>query len=178
MDTISALTEKYKVLYELSKEVLKEDDDRNKLIEDKAAKYFPGLVVMFGGFGFFAKWTLDILFPPRSLLDDILLLVIALITVLLLTASYLIFAVLNQRRFLTRPVDVEFFDNNNELAAIYRSLSEENRSALLANRCNTDKKSNLLSWAHRAILVAITLFTALLVLYFFHSVEPRSIMCG
>jgi hypothetical protein len=167
-------TEKYKALYELSKEVLKEDDDRNKLIEDKAAKYFPGLVVMFGGYGFFAKWTIDTLFPLHSILDVIFLIDLTLITFLLLISSYLIFAILNQREFLVRPIDIDLFDNE-ELDAIYRALSELNRSMLLKNRCNTNNKSNLLWWVHWLIVVAIILFSALLPLYYIHSVEQRSV---
>jgi len=157
--------EKYRELYELSKDILGEEDRRISLIEDKANKYVQSVSIMIGGFAFFANSALSQLSKAS---DQILSLLILSATgaelALLAITIYFLMKILKPRGYKVRTIDIDFFDKN-DLPAIYRASSVMNREALDANRTSNNSKAKYLSYCHRLIIAAMAVFIPIIILY-------------
>ncbi|MDQ1351993.1 MAG: hypothetical protein QG657_2299 [Acidobacteriota bacterium] len=155
---------KYKELYALSVDVLREEDLRHMNIENKASRYWPVITALFGGFAYFSEKLISTLFPLNSYYKFYVTTLLIILLTSIVTASYFFVTIQKQQNYQTRPVDIEFFDNN-ELPAIYRTLAEKNSDAVKANRKINNAKSAKLHWGHILVILA---FSVLFLLFINH----------
>lgn len=162
--------EKYKELYDLSKEVLNEELNRFTRIDDKAAKYLSVLTLVAGAATFFGKWLIDNLMPPKTALEWILIIVAFLLCVMIFISWCMIFNVLKLHDVTKIPLNdetIKFFDDN-ELVNIYYALAKGNKEALAKNRITTDLKSKQLYMGYNAIIacgLCLVLFLSFFIAY-------------
>jgi hypothetical protein len=159
--------EKYKELYELSKEVLAEELDRFNRIDEKASKYLTVLTFLIGIYGFFCNWIITVLLPPTSKLDWLLLLIGGGVFIAVCVSWALIFLALRQRVVIKIPLDDEVlkFFRENRLIDIYYTLAKGNKDALKENREVTDRKARILECGYKAIAATMGLVFILSVLF-------------
>ena len=162
--------EKYKELYNLSKEVLKEEKDRYNRIDEKASRYFPVLTLMAGASGFFGKWMIDNLIPPETTLGWFLVTTGVLLFLSVFVSWFLILSVLRMRlveKIPLNPEMIQFFDKN-ELLDIYYALTRGNKSALENNRKTTERKSKALHLGYSGTMASGLLLILFLSLFVIH----------
>lgn len=171
--------EKYKELYNLSKEVLNEELSRFSRIDDKATKYLSILTLVAGVSGFFGKWLIDNLIPPKTTTEWELVILGALLFIMIFVSWFLIFNVLRIHTIIKMPLDAEtidFFDNN-ELIDIYYALAKGNKDALEENRKITNQKSRRLYHEYISIIINGIILILFLTIFVVHSWnEPKKIM--
>lgn len=95
--------EKYKELYYLSKEVLNEELSRFNRFDDKATKYLSILTLVAGMSGFFGKWLIDNLIPPKTGLEWTLIVIGSLLFIMIFVSWFLIFNVLKMHTITKMP---------------------------------------------------------------------------
>jgi hypothetical protein len=170
--------EKYKELYNLSKEVLNEELSRFDKIDDKAAKYLSILTLIAGVAGFFGKWLIDNFIPPKTIAEWALVILGAFLFIMLFLSWFLIFNVLRIHALVKMPLDAEtiaFFDNN-KLIDIYYALAKGNKDALAENRRTTDLKSRRLYHGYVSMIISgitLALFLSIFVVHSWN--EPERI---
>jgi cytoskeletal protein RodZ len=71
---------------------------------------------------------------------------------------------LRNRGYLSRPIDIEFFDHN-DLPAIYRTLAEKNAEANQNNRQRNNEKARHMRYAHNLIVSASAIFFVTIAVY-------------
>lgn len=163
--------DKYKELYELSKEVLKEELSRFNRVDDKAAKYLSVLTLVAGAAAYFGKWIIDNLIPPKTALEWILVIIAALLCASIFVSWFLIFNALRLHNVMKPPLNDEtiiFFDDN-RMIDIYYALAKGNRDAIKVNRDTIDRKSKRLYNGYNAIIVSGFILVAFLLLFIVHS---------
>src|SRR5208283_5521963 len=96
--------EKYKELYNLSKEVLNEELSRFTRIDDKAVKYLSVLTLVAGISGFFGKWIIDNLIPPKTGTEWALVILAFLLFIMIFVSWSLIFNVLRLHNITKMPL--------------------------------------------------------------------------
>jgi hypothetical protein len=163
--------EKYKELYNLSKEVLNEELSRFARIDDKAAKYLSILTLVAGVSGFFGKWLIDNLIPPKTTTEWALVILGAFLFIMIFVSWFLIFNVLRIHTIVKMPLDAEtidFFDNN-ELIDIYYALAKGNKDALAENRKITNQKSQRLYRGYVSIIISGIILALFLAIFVIHS---------
>jgi len=162
--------EKYKELYNLSKEVLYEEQNRFNRINEKASKYLTVLTFMVGVYGFFLNLIVNDFIPPKSISEWIIVVLGFLIFSCVIISWFLIFGVLKIQEIKKIPLNSEminFFDSNN-LLDIYYALARGNKDALKTNRDTTDRKSTLLSNGYRMIIVTTSLLVLFTLVFGYH----------
>lgn len=162
--------EKYKELYNLSKEVLYEEQNRFNRINEKASKYLTVLTFMMGVYGFFLNLIVNDFIPSKSISEWIIVVLGFLIFSGVIISWFLIFCVLKIHEIKKIPLNFEminFFDNNN-LLDIYYALARGNKDALKINRDTTDRKSKLLSNGYRMIIVTTSLLVLFSLVFGYH----------
>ncbi len=163
--------DKYKELYDLSKEVLNEERIRFHKIEDKSYRYFSVLTLLIGGNVFFSKWILEQLIPPKAILEWLLLGSTFILFVILLISWLRIFKALKIHTLKNMPLNTEmitFFDENNPLD-IYYALAKSNAEALNYNRDVLKKKVERLYSVYSLILVSVSLLVFIAILFVVYS---------
>jgi len=115
--------EKYRELYELSKEVFAEELARSERIDNKASKYLTALTFLLGVFVTFNKQILGSTIPPTNILEWQINIVDILLLVMMVRAWFVIFSVFKIHQYAKIPIDIEFFDNN-KLIDIYYAMSK------------------------------------------------------
>lgn len=154
---------KYRELYCLSKEVLGEEDKRVSEIENKASRYVPAVAIMFGGFSFLGRSVLDTM-CTLGLVSFLFFTLLAAEFVLLILIIYFLMKCLRNRDYLSRPIDIDFFDHN-DLPAIFRTLAEKNAEANKNNRQRNNEKARHMRYAHNLIVAASAIFFITIAVY-------------
>jgi len=157
--------EKYKELFELSKDVFAEELSRSERIDNKASKYLTALTFLLGVFAVFNKQILQSTIPPENSLEWIIIIVDILLLFLMVVAWFVIFSVFKIHQYAKIPIDVDFFDNN-ELIDIYYAMSKGLKSNNEQNKENGDKKSKRLYHGYiliQIIVILLCIFSFLLV---------------
>lgn len=168
---------KYKELYNLSKEILNEELSRFNRIDDKAAKYLSVLTLVAGVSGFFGKWLIDKLIPPKNNLEWALVIIGALLFIMVFISWFLIFNVLRLHTITKMPLTAETIDffYANELVDIYYTLAKGNKDALEENRKRTNIKSRRLHHGYISIIISGVLLVSFWSLFVVHSWnEPKN----
>ena len=163
--------EKYKELYELSKEVLKEELNRFARIDEKAAKYLSILTLVAGAAAYFGKWVIDNLIPPKTAMEWVLVIVAAILCAAIFVSWFLVFNSLRLHNVTKPPLNdevIKFFDDN-EMTDIYYALTKGNKEALIVNRDITNRKSKRLYHGYNAIITSGFVLVAFLCLFVLHS---------
>lgn len=166
--------EKYKELYDLSLEVLKEEQDRFNRIDGKASKYFTVVTFLLGIYGFFGKSIIDKIRLPFSNFE-LLLVILAIIVLILLAISFFtIFKVLRIQRIKVVPLTLEMieFFNDNKLIDIYFALTKGNEEAYRENLEVTKYKAKMLNVGYRLINTTVILLIIFSICYLIYSIKP------
>jgi hypothetical protein len=157
---------------------LNEEISRFIRIDDKAAKYLSILTLVAAVSGFFGKWIIVNLIPPKSGTELALDIVGATLFIMIFVSWFLIFNVLKIQGIKTLPLDdetIKFFDNN-ELVDIYYGLARGNKDAFEENGKITDLKSRKLHYGYISILCSVVLLAFFLLIFVIHSWnEPKKI---
>jgi len=164
---IAVTMDKYKELYELTKESLAQSEDRFNAIDGKASSYLSILTLLVGAAGFFLKWVIDIFVPPGGVLDFAVVVLALGTTGTLVMSWYRAFQVLGVHR--TRGIvlgdqTIEFFDTN-PLIDIHYALAKENTVTWQANRAVNDAKATTLAAAYWWITACVALLLVVSALY-------------
>ena len=149
--------DKYKELYDLSREAVAQGEARFDAIGTKASIYLSVLTVLVGMGGFFAKWAADHLLPPVDRLSW-LLVVSAGATVLCVAAAwFLVLRVLRVHRIKVLPLSEETlaFFRHNRLVDIHYALARDFAEAWQTNTAVNEQKLQKLTFAYRMIMVTI-----------------------
>lgn len=172
MDTDTDL-QKYKELYDLSKEVFSEELDRSARIDDKASKYLTALTFFLVAFTFFAKRVYDSILPPEGCLECSLVVFTTSLFYVIIAAWIVLFRAFQIHNLAKIPIDVEFFDEN-KLVDIYHSLSIGLRENLLINRGTIDRKARYLDIGYGLIYIVVGFMVAVFTLFTLHAlIESR-----
>lgn len=166
--------EKYRELYNLSKEILNQEQDRFNGIEEKASKYLTVLTLLVGASGFFGKWIISDLIPPRNKLEWALVGLGLMLVFSIIVSWFVVFNALRIRKIKTIPLDIQFFDDN-ELLNIFYALARGNKEALDENRKTTNRKSRMLDIGYYMMIVAMSFLIVFTSLFGFYSwSKPRN----
>ena len=163
--------EKYKELYELSKEVLKEELSRFTRIDEKAAKYLSVLTLVAGAAAYFGKFVIDNLIPPKTVLEWVLVIIAASLCAAIFVSWFLIFNALRLHNLTKPPLNneiIKFFDDN-RMIDIHYALTKGNKDALKVNRYTSDRKSKRLYHGYNAMIVSCFILVVFLSLFVVHS---------
>jgi hypothetical protein len=165
MSELEQEMQKYKELYDYSREVFFEELSRSKLVDDKASKYITALSATIGLYTLFGKWISAGVFPPG---ESSVRWVCAITLILLFSALFVSLAVsilaLKVRELRKMPLDEEtiaYFEKN-ELISIYYAIAERTSEAHAVNIAITNRKVRFLTWAERLILLSAILLAVLL----------------
>jgi hypothetical protein len=172
--------EKYKELYDLSKEVLNEEHNRFTWIDDKAAKYLSALTLVAAVAGFFGKWLIVSLIPPKTEIEWVLFIVGATLFIMMFVSWFLLLDVLRVQRNITMPLDdetISFFDDN-ELVNIYYNLARGNKDALEENEKITNIKAKWLKYGYISMCLSVVLLGLFVVVFVLHSWNETNKMKG
>jgi hypothetical protein len=166
--------DKYKELYNLSLEVLKEEQDRFNRIDEKASKYFAVITFLLGAFGFFGKIIIDKARPPFSNFEWVLIILAFIILLLLAASFFIIFTVLRIQRLKVLPLTLEMleFFNDNRLIDIYFALSKGNEEAVRENLEVTKYKANMLNIGYILINITVILLLSFSIFYIIYMINP------
>jgi hypothetical protein len=159
--------EKYRELYNYSKEVLAEEQSRFARLDQKASTYLAALTLAFAIYGLIATQLLGVLAESRNAIDWVLLGLVVTIPVLFVVAWVEVFRVLKIQHVRRPPLGdklLRFFDEN-RLIDIYYALARACSSALDENRAVADHKGTCLQRAYRWMRIAVVALVALLVLF-------------
>jgi hypothetical protein len=149
--------EKYKELYDLSREAVAQAEARFDAIETKASIYLSVLTVLVGTAGFFAKWAADHLLPPVGALSWLLVVFAGATVSCVAAAWFLVLQVLRVHRIRVLPLDdatLAFF-RHNKLVDIYYALARDFAEAWQTNTGVNERKLQKLTFAYRMIMVTI-----------------------
>ena len=102
--------EKYKELFELSKDVFAEELSRSERIDNKASKYLTALTFLLGVFAVFNKQILQSTIPPDNSLEWIIIIIDILLLFLMVVSWFVIFSVFKIHQYAKIPIDIDFFD--------------------------------------------------------------------
>jgi len=147
----------YKELYDLSLRLFFEEKARFNRIDQKASWFFSALTLLLAIAGFFAKWMIDSLIPPKDALDVILLLVGIILVGAIGLSWYLIFRVLRVAGLANIPLDDQSFNlfaNHND-ATIYWITSQSIKQFRDANIEITNRKSEVLANAYKTMVFSL-----------------------
>ena len=159
--------EKYQELYILSKDVLREEINRYRSLDEKASKYLAALTILLGIYGLFISMVLKFIFPPNHFFDWFFLVFIALVLSSIVISWFIILEVLRIAYLATTPLNIDFFDNN-KLIDIYYATAKTNHNALTENRKTNKRKSRFLYYGYnsmRLTMFFLVLFFAVFPLY-------------
>lgn len=155
---------KYEELYNLSKEVLNQENNRYRSLDQKASRYLTALTFIVGIYGFFVSRLLPQLLLPNSFIDWLLVIILILLFFFIILSWFFLFAILRTSSLATTPLNIKFFVDH-KLVDIYYSLTKTNEIALLKNSKRNNRKSKFLKWAY--IFMKIAMFFIILLFFCF-----------
>ncbi len=155
----------YRLLYELALKAFDEERARFSRVDQKAAWLFPGLTLMIGLSGFFAKWCIERSVPPKTSLEWGLLTLSIVTFLLLLWTWHALLKVLQLSETYHLPLTDEVlrFYSVNQLVDVYFHMARQLKNWREYNIRVTDAKTKRLTIAYRCMimwLVSVTLLCA------------------
>lgn len=162
--------DKYKELYDLSKEMLQAEQGRFNRVDQKASMYLGALTVLLGITGYFVKWVSENIVPPSGLLQWTLLAQTALALLLMLGAWFAVLLVLKMSGTHKTRLDesmLRFFKDHRQVD-VYWGMARRVTKGYRLNIAVTDSKIRRLTWAYRFLVVLVVILASLaitLVLY-------------
>ncbi len=158
---------KYKELYDISVQVLGEEQQRFNRMDEKAVKYFSVISFLIGVCVFFGKQLIADNIPPANYSEWTILIFGSVSFLSLFLAWIFCFLAIKQHVIEKMPLNddmIKFF-HENRLIDIHYALTKANKKALAINRKKTDKKSKLLANAYRSILVSVITLVFFVILW-------------
>lgn len=101
---------KYRELAEHSRELLFQQQERFVRVDNKAAVHLSALTVLFALVGFFVKWALASILPPKSPLEWAIAILCLVAVVLVLFAWFAFYRVLRHHTYAFLRLDREYID--------------------------------------------------------------------
>lgn len=158
---------KYEELYKYSKDLLKEELDRIKALDAKAAMYLSVMGILIGSFSLLGRQVFGDIIPPQSFIQWVVLAFGLLTLAGFIAAAVYLYRVVNQHEVRRLPLKKEVFNavKEHDIEKIHYSWAVRCRKAFVHNRKTSIRKSNLLKCAY--YLIAISLF--FLIVFIFSS---------
>ena len=151
--------DKNEELYKYSKDVLDEEFQRFKKIDDKATRYLSILTAIIGIYALLGRLTFANLIPPENIVQGVTLVLGISVLAALLYSWYLLFKAVRLHEVKKPPLTDEVFNyfNGNDTSDILYGLAWNNKLAFETNRKTSDEKTKILSKGYRSIAIAVSL---------------------
>ena len=160
----SQLNNKYFELYQISKGLLKSEEELYNRIDEKLNRLLTVITILLGLTGFFAKWLLATFSNPENRTEYLILTDGGLLVLTLIIAWFVVLAGDRLYKLERMPIDQGMFDlfEEHKETTIYYTLSKGNRNALENNRTKTQNKISYLHSAQWLLIGASGLLIILL----------------
>lgn len=158
---------KYEELYSLSKQLLNNEHERFKNIEDKTQKHFTIMVVVLGFISFNIDQYLDVWKNYSNYFDLIFLILLPTMAILVLISIFFYVKALSFGKYKSLSINIEMFKHfkeNRYIDVIY-SLSKRNAEDLEANKNLTNSKLDNANTAFLFTKIVIVLLPITILLY-------------
>jgi len=159
--------QKYKELFDLSKEVFSEELERSSRIDAKASQYLAILTFLLSVFALFGRDILDTALPPDDFLEWFLVVGSGVVIAIILLSWLFIFSALDKKEIRKIPIATEFF-RTNKLVDVYYTMSRSIQENLIVNRKNTNRRLNNLTFGYKLIGAAMILLFVLFIVFVTH----------
>lgn len=159
--------EKYKELFELSKELLAEEQGRYSRLDQKAAMYLSAITIVASLYALVASSLWSSLAYPLGVFSIILLAYSLVLAVFMLVAWFEVFRAARVVGIMRMPLDIQFFDDNRTLD-IHYALARGNKRALKVNMKVNQLKSERLARGYRFIRLTVVGIAVFLLLFGFY----------
>lgn len=134
--------DKYKALYEYSKDQFSSESERFNRLEDKAVKYLSSITVAVGAYVLLVRWSAHKIIPPNDIVSWLAAISIAATFLIMVSAWSFIFRSLRLQDLKKMPIGseiTEYFKNNNK-AVVYLGLAKKYSDAAEAKEIEYNKK--------------------------------------
>jgi len=134
--------DKYKALYEYSKDQYNAENERFNRLEDKAVKYLSSITVAVGVYVLLVRWSAHKVIPPSDIVSWFAVISIVVTFLLMVTSWSFIFRSLRLQDLKKMPVGneiTEYFKNNNQ-AVVYLGLAKKYSDAAKAKESEYNSK--------------------------------------
>lgn len=171
--------EKYRELYEYSRDMHFKQIERANRIDQKAAMFLSALTVLIGFAGFFLKATIEVAIPPEGLMDYIFLGVTILSCVTVVGSWFSFLIVLRVRKLENLRLDsqiLDFFQTNRRIDVHY-AISKRASEAFSDNDFQIASKLRRLTCGYLFAIVGVVLLTGSLIIFGYMkwvNPEPKS----
>lgn len=155
--------DKYKELYDLSKELLQAEQGRFNRVDQKASMYLGALTVLLGITAYFVKWVSENVVPPSTLLEWLLVVETGLALLVMLGAWFAVLFVLKMSGTHKIRLDdtmLQFF-RKHSLVSVRWGMARRNAIGYRRNIVITNAKIRKLTWVYRLLVLLVILLTVL-----------------
>ncbi|HEY0007584.1 MAG TPA: hypothetical protein VGB55_02575 [Tepidisphaeraceae bacterium] len=160
--------DRQKALFDYAKEVVKDESDRFKRVDEKAVRYITALTFVLVAATFLGKWIIDRLPQTLTCLDWAVVGVGLIYFIATLLSWALVFRVLAVAQLTKPPLREDVLDWVETLDAVqtYRGLTQLMTESVTHNRSVTNNKSERLYLAYCFIVATTIVFSVLCGLFF------------
>jgi len=161
--------ERWKLFYNLTREVYNREENRYVRFEDKALHCLTSFSLLLAIYGFMWKHILDNIFPPQCFLENFLSIFSVILLVLFILTWICTFRTFKVSTRKIMPLDedmVEYIeDKRRNLAKLYKDLGEINKEAYEGNREGTDKEAKIFKLGYRMICLSSFTLIVFIIIY-------------
>lgn len=155
--------DKYKELYDLSLHVFREEDNRARRLDDKAARFVTVLTAIIGVYGFFSNWVVANAVPPENTVEWFLIINYALLFITL-TVAWIVMLMglsLSKRKKIPLNEGIINLFKQNRLIDIYYSFAIKLKKEHQENRATTEQKVKRFSLGYAMTFISLLLLASL-----------------
>lgn len=166
--------EKYKEIYNLSKEVFDKELRRSEIIDEKASKYLTTLTLLLGIFAFFAERLINSNLSPYQCLDLIQIIICVILLFLIFATFIFVFLALKIRSLTMIDLDTDTFLKHPTLDDLYYKMSKKIENIFRDNRDRINSKARKLQTGYILTLIIVILLVTLAILFIFRSLKLQN----
>ena len=159
--------EKYRELYEYTRDLHFKQIERSNRIDQKSAMFLSALTVLIGFAGFFLKATIDVAIPPEGSMEYIFLSLTILSCITVVGSWFSFLLVLRVRKLENLRLDseiLEFFQNNRRIDVHY-AISKRASEAFSDNDDQIAAKLRRLTYGYLFAIFSVALLTGSLFVF-------------
>jgi|GEM_PF-4856946 len=159
--------EKYRELYEYSRDMHFRQIERANRIDQKAAIFLSALTVLIGFAGFFLKSSMEIAIPPKGTIDYIFLGLTILSCVTVVGSWFSFLLVLRIRNLENLRLDSQLLDffKSNRRVDVHYAISERASEAFSVNDAHIVSKLQRLTFGYLFAIVGVALLAGSLIIF-------------
>jgi len=164
--------EKYKEIYNLSKEVFDKELRRSEIIDEKASKYLTTLTLLLGIFAFFAEKLINSNLSPYRCLDLIQVIICVILLLLIFATCIFVFSALKIRGL--KRISLNTDDSlKPTMSELYYGLSKKIEDNFKENCDIINYKARRLQTAYILTLITAIFLVTLAILFIFRSLKVQ-----